>query len=96
MEENKATFVINEGVLNDDELIVTAKGCHIGNNRRYICAVRYWTFANAWCNREHTFRATSVENALKRYVKETGRPVDEDLLETLKYCAAEFRGGEEP
>lgn len=92
MEDAKATFVINEGVLNDDELIVAAKGYRIGNNRRYVCAVRYWTYANEWCNHEHTFRATSVENALRRYVKETGREIDEDLLEELKYCAAEFRG----
>lgn len=91
MEDTKATFVIREGALNDDELIVAAKGYHI-NNRRYVCAVRYWTYANEWCNREHTFCATSVENALKRYVKETGREIDEDLLEELKYCAAEFRG----
>ena len=89
--DNCTTLVIKESALNDDELIVAAKGYHIGNNRRYVCAVRYWTYANEWCNREHTFCATSIENAIKRYVKETGRPVDEDMLESLKYCAAEFR-----
>lgn len=90
--DNCATFVINEGALNDDELIVAAQGYHIGNNKRYIYMVRYWTYANSWGNREHTFCATSIENAIKRYVKETDRLVEEDTFETLKYCAAEFRG----
>ena len=91
--ETKASaLVINEGVLNDDELLVAAKGCHFGRNRKWVYAVRYWTYTNPWCNHEHVFYAESVENALRRYEKETGREVDEDMYASLIMCAEDCRG----
>lgn len=86
--ETKAhALVINEGALNDDELLVAVKGYHFGRNRKWVYAVRYWTYANEWCNHEHIFYAESVENALKRYEKETKREVDEDMYSSLIMCA---------
>lgn len=91
-ETESVTLLINEGVLNDDVLLVAAKGCHFGNNRNWVYAVRYWTYASPWRNREHVFYAESVENALKRYMKETRREVDEDMYASLIMCASDFRG----
>jgi hypothetical protein len=91
-ETKASTLVINEGALNDDELLVAVKGYHFGRNRKWVYAVRYWTYANSWCNHEHVFYAESVENALKRYEKETGREVDEDMYSSLIMCAEECRG----
>lgn len=90
--ETKAmTLVINEGVLNDDELLVAAKGRHFGNNRTWVYAVRYWTYANEWCNHDHIFYAKSLDNAVKRYKKETGREVTEETYDSLSVCASDFR-----
>ena len=69
------TLVINEGVLNDDELLVAENGKCFGRNRRYKFAVRYWTYKNANSNEPHVFYATSLINALKRYKRETKRVI---------------------
>lgn len=91
--ETKASaLVINEGVLNDDELLVAAEGCHFGRNRKWVYAVRYWTYASAWSNREHVFYAKTLDNALRRYMKETGREVSEETYDSLSICAGDFRG----
>ena len=90
-ETEAMTLVINEGVLNDDELLVAAKGQHFGNNRTWVYAVRYWTYANSWSNREHVFYAKSVGNAIRRYMKATGREVTEETYDSLLMCASDFR-----
>ena len=76
------TLVINEGVLNDDELLVAESGKCFGGNRNYKFAVCYYTLANEWCNNRHFFFAETAENALKRYKKETKRTIENeaDLL----------------
>lgn len=85
------TLVINEGVLNDDELLVAARGRHFGNNRAWAYAVRYWTYAGPCSNREHVFYAKSAGNAVRRYKKETGREVTEGTYDSLLMCASCFR-----
>lgn len=73
------TLVINEGVLNDDELLVAEKGKCFDGNRFYKFAVCYYTFANEWCNNPHFFFAKTAENALKRYKKETKRTIENEF-----------------
>lgn len=73
-------YVINEGALNDDTLQVADEGMVFVNGHvRGKFLVTYWTFANAWCNHKHQFIAKTLENALKRYKRETKRPVPEDF-----------------
>lgn len=76
------TLTINEGVLNDDVLLIAENGKCFGNNPRNKFAVRYWVYANEWCNQRHVFYATTPENALKRYKRKTKRAVENqtDLL----------------
>ena len=74
-------YIINEGALNDDTLQVADDGFHYQNGHatgRFL--VTYWTFANTWCNAKHQFIAKTVENALKRYKRETKRGIPEDFL----------------
>lgn len=71
-------IVLNEGVLNDDTLQIADEGMVFVNGHvRGKFLVTYWTFANEWCNHKHQFIAKTAENALKRYKKETKRPVPE-------------------
>lgn len=90
-ETEAISLVINEGALNDDELLVAAKGQHFGNNRTWVYAVRYWTYANGWCNRDHIFYVKSLDNALRRYKRETGRGVTDETYDSLSVCAGDFR-----
>lgn len=91
---NCISLVINEGALNDDELLVVGKGYHFGNNRNWVYCVRYWTYANEWCNHEHVFYAKTLDNAIKRYKRETKREVSDLTYESLLICAGDYRGGE--
>ena len=79
------TLVINEGVLNDDELLIAENGKCFNHNPKYKYAVRYWTYANEWCNHPHVFYATTPENALKRYKRETKLRIENEI--DLLSCA---------
>ncbi len=84
------TLVINEGVLNDDKLLVAENGKCFGNNRKYKFCINYWTYCNEWCNRQHVFYATTPENALKRYMRETKHHIDENDFFDLVYLAKDL------
>lgn len=88
MDETKATMVLYEGVLNDDEVTVanTEKGYYFKvNGKLYKFKVTYWTFANEWCNHRHEFCSNSMEAALKRYQRETHR-LTEEARDSVLYC----------
>lgn len=88
MDEIKSSFVLFEGVLNDDELDAanTEAGYSFERNGKcYKYRVTYWTFANEWCNHKHEFCSNSLEAALNRYQKETHR-LTEDVRDSLLYC----------
>ena len=89
MDDIKASFVLFEGALNDDELYVANDelGYHFvgGNGKLYKIRVVYWTYANSWCNHRHEFHSNSLEAALKRYQKETHRLTD-DVRDSVLYC----------
>lgn len=87
MEGIKASMVLFEGTLNDDEIDVadTENGhSFTRNNKRYKFRVTYWTFGNAWCNRKHEFCSNSMEAALNRYQRETHR-LTEDVRDSVLY-----------
>ena len=80
------TLVINEGTLNDDELLIAENGKCFNGHRKWIFCVNYWTFRNDWCNDKHVFFAETAEQALKRYKRETKRAIEnEDELLALAY-----------
>jgi hypothetical protein len=89
MDDIKASFVLFEGALNDDELYVANDelGYHFksGNGKLYKFRVVYWTYVNEWCNRMHEFHSNSLEAALNRYQKETHRLTD-DVRDSVLYC----------
>ena len=79
-------YVINEGALNDDTLQVADEGMVFVNGHvRGKFLVTYWTFANTWCNAKHQFIAKTLENALKRYKRETKREIPEDIEYGIEY-----------
>ena len=84
--EHTSTLVLQEGALNDDELLIADKGYHFGHNPRFKFCVRYYTFANSWGNHEHFFYAQTAENAIKRYQRETKRKLTQDELNDLYDC----------
>lgn len=78
-------YIINEGALNDDTLQIADEGMVFVNGHvRGKFLVTYWTFANEWCNHKHLFIAKTMENALKRYKRETKRTVPDDF-EYIEY-----------
>lgn len=88
MDDIKASFVLFEGALNDDELYAANDelGYHFENNGKlYKFRVVYWTFANTWGNHMHMFHSNSLEAALNRYQRETHRLTD-DVRDSVLYC----------
>ena len=85
MEGVKASMVLFEGALNDDEIDVadTENGYSFKRNGKcYEFRVTYWTFANEWCNHKHQFIAKTIENALKRYQRICGK-IEDDVLDSI-------------
>ena len=44
------TYILNEGALNDNELLLPDEGKVFKGN--FIAIVKEYTYANAWCNKE--------------------------------------------
>jgi len=60
------TYILNEGVLNDDYLkLASEKKVFKGG---YIAILIYYTFANPWGNNEHVLKFRK-ETQLQKYLK---------------------------
>lgn len=79
--EHIDVLTLNEGCLNDDVIEVCHKGYKF-NRKGASCAVRvkYYTYANEWSNHEHIIYATSIDKAIEKYKRETGREIDDEYL----------------
>ncbi len=75
-------YIINEGALNYDTLYVAEEGKVFKGGFKF--AVKFFTFSNEWCDHVQLFYAKTLENALKRYKRETKRPVPDDF-EYIEY-----------
>lgn len=59
------TYILSEGVLNDNELYLADENKVFKGN--YIAVIKEYTFQNAWSNRESIKRFRSEEE-LKKYL----------------------------
>ena len=80
-------IVLREGVLNDDILVVAHTGRGFNNNRSYKFMVVWYSYQNEWGNVKHSFCATKLENAIKRYEKIRGRFSEDEMNDILDAMA---------
>ena len=81
----KATLILYEGVLNDDELeILESQYVYTGRNFA-TCKITYWTFANEWANNKHEKYFQKVESAIEWYKKN----LKDRVIEQGKYWLKE-------
>lgn len=76
-------YVLFQGVLNDDTIEICDEGKCFNLPKHPTVRVTYWTYANEWSNRKHVFYACSVENAVKRYKRETKRVPEFEYLDLI-------------
>jgi hypothetical protein len=49
--ENKMSYILRDGVLNDDTLHITNAGYSFKGG--YVACIEYYTFLNEWANKKH-------------------------------------------
>lgn len=59
-------YILKEGVLNDDILIISDEGKVFKGG--YIAIIKYYTFRNHWCNDVNYIRFRS-QKSLDKYLK---------------------------
>lgn len=67
------SFIIKQGVLNDDTLYVAGKGKVFKG--KYVAILKYYTFETSWCDRENVKRFKTLEKAI-RFIKKRYNTVD--------------------
>lgn len=60
------TYILNEGVLNDDTLLLPDENKVFKG--QYIGIIEYWTYQNCWSNNKHVIKFRT-ENRLQQYLK---------------------------
>ena len=78
MNEDKMSYVLVEGVLNDDMLHIANKGKVFKGG--YIAIVEYHTFLNEWNNRKHYKRFRNLET-LQKFIGKKYPKADVELYQ---------------
>lgn len=63
--DNCISFVLFEGVLNDDMLYIASKGKEFKGG--YVACIEYYTFLNEWNNKKH-IKYFRTLHTLEKYI----------------------------
>ena len=65
--DNHTVEILNEGVLNDDMMLIAHEGYKFKGG--YEAIVEYWTYQSEWSNKQNIKKFKTLENAEKFITK---------------------------